>query len=233
MRLLLALAFSALPSVVSAGVVFQVESTYHSGSPGTQSMEFSVEKPNLKMEIRSSDGKPNKDVVLILRDDGSTDVILVDHLGRTYGVGTMPPSGPMYDLRPTGRMEMGAGGVSLHIGGGPGETWLQMTRTNEVGAMLPLFERLHRASVALGDEAPEPLSDEFWEAERRYQERSRRALDPSFFEPPADYRRREMLLTGPASSKGTGSPGSSNDRTNTGGGSAVMSETTGLGASKQ
>ncbi len=38
-------------SPLFAGVVFQVETTYHSGGGGAQSSEMSVETPNLKMEI--------------------------------------------------------------------------------------------------------------------------------------------------------------------------------------
>lgn len=72
-----------------AGVVFQVETTYHSGSPGVESSEMVVEKPNLKMEIPSGrrDGKVHKE--LIYRGDRD-EVLVVDHDKREVVVVESP-----------------------------------------------------------------------------------------------------------------------------------------------
>ena len=47
---------------LTAGVVFQVETTYHSGSSsrGPESSKMSVEGKNLKMEIQSGRGGSNQ-----------------------------------------------------------------------------------------------------------------------------------------------------------------------------
>lgn len=73
---------------LNPGVVFQVETTYHSGSgSGSHRSEMSVEKPNLKMEIlRGSDAEPGevKDEV-IWRGD-RREMVVVDHRDKSYMV---------------------------------------------------------------------------------------------------------------------------------------------------
>ena len=72
-------------SPLTAGVVFQVETTYHSGSPGAESSEMSVEKPNLKMEIQSgSSGSQIKDDVIFNGD--RRQMVVVNHRDKSYMV---------------------------------------------------------------------------------------------------------------------------------------------------
>ncbi len=69
------------------GVVFQVETTYHSGSPGVESSEMTVEKPNLKMEIQSGRGGSGggvKDEVIFRGD--RRQMVVVDHREKSYMV---------------------------------------------------------------------------------------------------------------------------------------------------
>ena len=68
-----------------AGVVFEVETTYHSGSPrGPESSEMSVEEPNLKMEVapREEGGTRGE---AIYRSD-RREVVIVDHDDQSYVV---------------------------------------------------------------------------------------------------------------------------------------------------
>ena len=72
---------------VGAGVVFQVETTYHSGSPGTESSEMSVEKGNLKMEIasgRSGDGSGRRDEAIFRGE--RREMVVVNHRDKSYMV---------------------------------------------------------------------------------------------------------------------------------------------------
>lgn len=71
-------------SPLFAGVVFQVETTYHSGSPGTESSEMSVEKPNLKMEISHRDPGEVKDEVIFNGD--RRQMVVVEHREKAYMV---------------------------------------------------------------------------------------------------------------------------------------------------
>lgn len=81
---LIAATLAVAPTV--AGVVFQVETTYHSDSPGVESSEMSVEKPNLKMEISprrgESDGGDQKDVAIWNGD--RRQMVVVDHRDKSY-----------------------------------------------------------------------------------------------------------------------------------------------------
>jgi len=82
----LALSLAAIAvSPLAAGVVFQVETTYHSGSPRTESSEMSVEKPNLKMEIQSGSGDRPESGDAIFRGD-RRQMVVVDHSDKSYMV---------------------------------------------------------------------------------------------------------------------------------------------------
>ncbi len=85
----LAAALAALIAVpLSAGVVFEVETTYHSGSGGggPEASQMSIESPNMKMEIVSgeSQGSGVKDEV-IWRGD-RREMVIVDHREKQYMV---------------------------------------------------------------------------------------------------------------------------------------------------
>ncbi len=58
-KLLIGLAVLGFSQAVFAGVVFQVETTYHASGGSPESSELSVEGKNLKMEISSSRGRRN------------------------------------------------------------------------------------------------------------------------------------------------------------------------------
>ena len=75
----------ALPaSPLFGGVVFEVETTYHSGSPrGPESSQMSAEGKNIKMEIASSDGRRKDEV--IFRGD-RRQMIVVEHRDDAYMV---------------------------------------------------------------------------------------------------------------------------------------------------
>jgi len=78
---------SLMHSPALAGVVFEVETTYHSGSPGVETSEMSVEKPNLKMEIASRrDGADSvqKDVAIFRGD--RREMVVVNHEEQYYMV---------------------------------------------------------------------------------------------------------------------------------------------------
>ena len=80
---LLAAALTLPPAV--AGVVFQVETTYHSGSPrGPESSQMSVEGPNLKMEIPPGEGDRGGGEALYRGD--RREVVVVDHDDKSYWV---------------------------------------------------------------------------------------------------------------------------------------------------
>lgn len=81
------LSSAVLPMSAWAGVVFQVETTYHSGSPGVESSELSVEKPNLKMEIAAGSGGTagaERDVAIFNGD--RREMIVVDSRDQSYMV---------------------------------------------------------------------------------------------------------------------------------------------------
>ena len=81
-----AVIFVSVPQA-DAGVVFQVETTYHSGTPSVESSEMSVEKPNIKMEIaaRGGDGSTEQRDEAIFRGD-RRQMIVVDHRDKSYMV---------------------------------------------------------------------------------------------------------------------------------------------------
>lgn len=89
LMLALVLGFAVLTTPLVAGVVFQVETTYHSGSPGVESSEMSVEKPNLKMEIQprrnGSSGEDGGKGDAIFRGD-RRQMVVVDHRDKVYMV---------------------------------------------------------------------------------------------------------------------------------------------------
>jgi len=68
-----------------AGVVFQVETTYHSGSPGVETSEMSVEKPNLKMEIMSGENSAGQKEEVIFRGD-RREMVVINHEEQYYMV---------------------------------------------------------------------------------------------------------------------------------------------------
>lgn len=74
-------------SPLLAGVVFEVETTYHSGSTAgrSTSSEMSVEGKNLKMEILAGEGggdSAEKDEAIFRGDLGQ--MVIVDHRTRSY-----------------------------------------------------------------------------------------------------------------------------------------------------
>jgi hypothetical protein len=76
-------------SPLMAGVVFQLETTHHSGSGArkTQSSQMSVEKPNLKMEILPEKDALSEEVQgdMVFRGD-RRQMLAVDHKSRSYMV---------------------------------------------------------------------------------------------------------------------------------------------------
>ncbi|NNE59152.1 MAG: hypothetical protein HKN36_13685 [Hellea sp.] len=69
-----------------AGVVFEVETTYHSGSTGVDVSEMSVEKPNLKMEIASgSRASKGQQDTAIFRGD-RREMVVINHEEQYYMV---------------------------------------------------------------------------------------------------------------------------------------------------
>lgn len=78
-----------LGSPLTAGVVFQVETTYHSGSPsqGPQDSRMSVEGSNLKMEILPEEDARAGEVKdeVVFRGD-RRQMVVVDHREQTYMV---------------------------------------------------------------------------------------------------------------------------------------------------
>ncbi len=83
--LLVLLALAGSPLL--AGVVFQVETTYHSGSPsrGPEGSTMSVEGKNLKMEIQSGEGTDGVKDEVVFRGD-RRQMVAVDHRDRSYMV---------------------------------------------------------------------------------------------------------------------------------------------------
>ncbi len=228
MRILTALAFALYPLTAAAqGIVFEVEVRDHESTPQTSEMDVMVEEGNLKLEVRSGEGKPNKDVVLIRRVDGGVTVILVDHLGRIYGEADYLPGGSGIGLMPTGRMEMAPGGIKLHVGGAPEDLWLQIKKTGDVAELLQWIALLDEVSRKLGPDFPEPFEDGFLDGEMTWRERGRRTLDPEAFEPPSGYKRRTMLFSGSGSSGSSGTPNNSSTGAVSGATVSTMSETAG------
>jgi len=77
---------SFLPMSAWAGVVFEVETTYHSGSPRVETSEMSVEKPNLKMEIASGrEGSGKQQDTAIFRGD-RREMVVINHEEQYYMV---------------------------------------------------------------------------------------------------------------------------------------------------
>ena len=77
------LAFLVAGSPLVAGVVFQVETTYHSGSPGSaQSSRMSVQGKDLKMEILPGKGKRGE---MVFRGD-RREMVVIDHDDKAYMV---------------------------------------------------------------------------------------------------------------------------------------------------
>lgn len=80
------IAFTGTP--LFAGVVFEVETTYHSGSASgrTESSEMSVEKPNIKMEIQAGNSWAGgaKDVAIF--NGERRQMIVVNHQEKSYMV---------------------------------------------------------------------------------------------------------------------------------------------------
>ncbi len=75
------------PAPALAGVVFQVETTYHTGAPGVESSEMSVEKPNLKMEIAASRDEPSDGPPDVAIFNGERrQMVVVDHREKAYMV---------------------------------------------------------------------------------------------------------------------------------------------------
>ena len=76
---------STLPSAYMPGVVFEIETTYHTDSPpSTESSEAMVEGPNIKIPISSRNGSPSGD--MIFRGDRGTkgEVIVTDDKRKGY-----------------------------------------------------------------------------------------------------------------------------------------------------
>ena len=68
-----------------AGVVYEVETTLHSGSSDIKTSHMSVEQPNLKMEVdsfRDSKEGPLKDVIIFRGDSGK--MIVINHEEQYY-----------------------------------------------------------------------------------------------------------------------------------------------------
>lgn len=81
---LFALAATLTVAPALAGVVFQVETTHHSGSAGTESSEMSVERPNLKMGIAAgADGRGKGEMIF---RGARREVVVVDHQEKSYTV---------------------------------------------------------------------------------------------------------------------------------------------------
>ena len=75
------------PKPMNPGVVFQVETTYHSGSPRSESSQMSIEGKNLKMEILPGDSGESGKVKdeAIFRGD-RREMVVVDHNDKSYMV---------------------------------------------------------------------------------------------------------------------------------------------------
>ncbi len=87
-KALICTALAALAAApLAAGVVFQVETTYHSGSPGAESSEMSVEKPNIKMEIASGQGgSGGADRDEVIFNGVRRQMVVVNHREKSYMV---------------------------------------------------------------------------------------------------------------------------------------------------
>ena len=86
--LILSAAFSMLGAGSAfAGVVFEVETTYHAGSPGVESSEMMIEKPNIKMEIAhgQSGSESGKMDTAIFKGD-SRQMVVINHEEQYYMV---------------------------------------------------------------------------------------------------------------------------------------------------
>lgn len=68
---------------LTAGVVYEVETTRHSGSRGAETSTISVQGPNLKMEIQS--GRKGDEGEVIFRGDRKQ-MVVVDHDSKSYMV---------------------------------------------------------------------------------------------------------------------------------------------------
>jgi len=218
MRIILAMLFLVLPLAAQAGVVFEIEVKDHdTGGGGGESLY--MEGKNLKLEIAPG-GKPNRDVVLIRRADGGITVLLIDHLGRSYGEGTLPASPRGLSLMPTGRIKMALGGINLHVGGGASDLWIQTPDTGQIGEILHWLADYGKLRDSFVDEFDAFDDLGFLEDETLLRHRERRRLDPADFEPPAGYKRRSMLYSGGGS---TGGGNAGTGTTTSGTGAAVSS----------
>ena len=82
-----ALSFLLTIPWLTAGVVFQVETTYHSGSGArTESSQMSVDRPNMKMEILPGKGSADgaRDEVVFRGD--RREMVVVNHRDKAYMV---------------------------------------------------------------------------------------------------------------------------------------------------
>ena len=86
--LALALLFTIGASPLSAGVVFQVETTYHSGPKAqVQDSQMSVQKPNLKMEVLpGKDASGSKMMQEMIFLGKSREMVAINHQDKTYMV---------------------------------------------------------------------------------------------------------------------------------------------------
>jgi len=76
-----------MPMVALAGVVFEVETTYHSGSPGVETSEMYVDKPNLKMEIISRrDGTASRQQDTAIFRGDRREMVVINHEEQYYMV---------------------------------------------------------------------------------------------------------------------------------------------------
>jgi len=84
---LLPLLFLLASAAAHAGVVYEVETTYHSGSGGseTETTQMSVKQPNLKMGVEGAGSSDPDAGEAIFRGD-RREMVVVDHGEKTYMV---------------------------------------------------------------------------------------------------------------------------------------------------
>lgn len=84
---LLPLLFLLTTVSAHAGVVFEVETTYHSGGGSeSESSQMSVNKPNLKIGIAPSAGSTNSDAGEAIFRGDRREMVIVDHGDKSYMV---------------------------------------------------------------------------------------------------------------------------------------------------